>query len=113
MFPLCSFRDSKINSGNNIKFTNNACNGGHGISSRSQFILPALVLVLVLKLTRSLSLLLVGSVATGKVISNVVISGNVVTNSDNGLRIKSEPLEVEVEVASSSKTLLTHVSFFL
>ncbi|KAL7412664.1 glycoside hydrolase [Mrakia frigida] len=52
-----------INSGNNIKFTNNACNGGHGIS--------------------------IGSVATGKVISNVVISGNVVTNSDNGLRIKT------------------------
>ncbi|KAL7413199.1 glycoside hydrolase [Mrakia frigida] len=46
-----------------IKFLNNKCNGGHGIS--------------------------IGSVATGSVVSGITITGNTVTNSDNGLRIKT------------------------
>ncbi|KAL7413032.1 glycoside hydrolase [Mrakia frigida] len=52
-----------INSGSNIVFTGNKCIGGHGIS--------------------------IGSIATGKVVSTVSIIGNTVTDSTNGLRIKT------------------------
>lgn len=52
-----------INSGSNINFVNNYCSGGHGIS--------------------------IGSIASGKVVSTVKITGNTVVNSDNGLRIKT------------------------
>lgn len=51
-----------INSGSNIVFQNNICSNGHGIS--------------------------IGSIASGKTVSSVVISGNTVTNSAYGLRIK-------------------------
>lgn len=51
-----------INGGSNIIFRNNRCSGGHGIS--------------------------IGSIGSGKTVSNVVISGNTVTNSMFGMRIK-------------------------
>jgi len=53
-----------INRGTNIVFTGNTCSGGHGIS--------------------------VGSIASGVVVSGVTISSNTVTNSVNGLRIKTD-----------------------
>jgi galacturan 1,4-alpha-galacturonidase len=54
--------------GSNITFSNNTCSGGskspgHGVS--------------------------IGSVASGKVVSDVTISGNTITSSVNGLRIKT------------------------
>jgi len=52
-----------IKSGSNIKFSSNYCSGGHGIS--------------------------IGSVASGHTVGNVTISNNIVTNSANGLRIKT------------------------
>ncbi|KAF8312220.1 polygalacturonase [Clavulina sp. PMI_390] len=51
-----------MNNGSNIKFLNNQCSGGHGIS--------------------------IGSIASGKTVSGVTISGNTVTNSMYGMRIK-------------------------
>lgn len=51
-----------INYGSNIVFQNNHCSGGHGIS--------------------------IGSISTGSTVSNVLISGNTVTNSMFGMRIK-------------------------
>ncbi|KAJ6480427.1 glycosyl hydrolases family 28-domain-containing protein [Mycena sanguinolenta] len=53
-----------INKGTNIVFSGNTCSGGHGIS--------------------------VGSITSGVVVSNVQITGNTVTNSVNGLRIKTD-----------------------
>nr|AAF68402.1 endopolygalacturonase [Chondrostereum purpureum] len=53
-----------INDGKNIRFENNQCSGGHGIS--------------------------IGSIATGKHVSNVVIKGNTVTRSMYGIRIKAQ-----------------------
>ncbi|KII91171.1 glycoside hydrolase family 28 protein [Plicaturopsis crispa FD-325 SS-3] len=52
-----------INSGSSITFSDNTCSGGHGIS--------------------------IGSIASGKTVSDVTISGNTVTDSANGLRIKT------------------------
>nr|BAH29710.1 endopolygalacturonase 2 precursor [Agroathelia rolfsii] len=52
-----------INSGSNIVFSDNKCSGGHGIS--------------------------IGSIAAGKTVSNVKVTGNTVSNSANGLRIKT------------------------
>jgi polygalacturonase len=52
-----------INSGSNIVFSDNKCSGGHGIS--------------------------IGSIATGKTVSDVKITGNTVSDSANGLRIKT------------------------
>ncbi|KAG8806006.1 hypothetical protein FRC19_007517, partial [Serendipita sp. 401] len=52
-----------INSGTNVKFLNNSCTGGHGIS--------------------------IGSIKTGNVVNGVTISGNKVINNSNGLRIKT------------------------
>ncbi|KAF9056768.1 endopolygalacturonase 2 precursor [Rhodocollybia butyracea] len=51
-----------INSGSNILFENNICTGGHGMS--------------------------IGSIATGKSVSGVTFSGNTVTESMYGMRIK-------------------------
>ncbi|KAG8951553.1 hypothetical protein FRC04_005839, partial [Tulasnella sp. 424] len=53
-----------INSGSNITFQNNKCSGGHGIS--------------------------VGSISSDVTVSDVYIIGNTVTDSDNGLRIKTK-----------------------
>ncbi|CUA75741.1 polygalacturonase [Rhizoctonia solani] len=53
-----------INQGSNIKFLNNHCTGGHGIS--------------------------VGSVASGSTVSNVQITGNTITNNVQALRIKTD-----------------------
>lgn len=53
-----------INSGSSIAFENNQCSGGHGMS--------------------------VGSIQSGKAVSNVTFSGNTVTNSMYGIRIKVE-----------------------
>ncbi|KAG8806635.1 hypothetical protein FRC18_006001, partial [Serendipita sp. 400] len=47
-----------INSGTNVKFLNNSCTGGHGIS--------------------------IGSIKTGNVVNGVTISGNKVINNSNG-----------------------------
>ncbi|KXS19050.1 glycoside hydrolase family 28 protein [Gonapodya prolifera JEL478] len=52
-----------INSGSNIQFLNNQCTGGHGIS--------------------------IGSIASGKTVSDVVVQGCTITSEDNGLRIKT------------------------
>ncbi|KAK7024713.1 glycoside hydrolase [Favolaschia claudopus] len=52
-----------INRGTNIVFTGNTCSGGHGIS--------------------------IGSVNSNTTVSGVQITGNTVTNSANGLRIKT------------------------
>jgi polygalacturonase len=52
-----------INRGSNITFQGNTCVGGHGIS--------------------------IGSIATGSVVNNVHITGNTITNNDQGLRIKT------------------------
>src|SRR4051812_3451297 len=53
-----------INKGSNIIFQRNTCTGGHGIS--------------------------VGSIDSDVTVSNVQILNNVVTNNDNGLRIKTK-----------------------
>ncbi|KAJ6583338.1 glycoside hydrolase [Mycena sp. CBHHK59/15] len=53
-----------INRGTNIVFQGNTCSGGHGIS--------------------------VGSINSNTVVSNVQITGNTVTSSVNGLRIKTD-----------------------
>ncbi|PBL00015.1 endopolygalacturonase 2 precursor [Armillaria gallica] len=66
-----------INSGSNIVFKNNQCSGGHGIS--------------------------VGSISTGKTVTDVTISGNTVTNSMYGLRIK-----VKAEATSAKVSGITY-----
>ncbi|KAB5592023.1 hypothetical protein CTheo_4547 [Ceratobasidium theobromae] len=53
-----------INKGSNIIFQRNTCTGGHGIS--------------------------VGSISSDVTVSGVQILNNVVTNNDNGLRIKTD-----------------------
>ncbi|KAJ7064074.1 glycoside hydrolase [Mycena amicta] len=53
-----------INRGTSITFSGNTCSGGHGIS--------------------------VGSISSSVVVSNIQITGNTVTNSVNGLRIKTD-----------------------
>ncbi|CAE6494960.1 unnamed protein product [Rhizoctonia solani] len=53
-----------INKGTNIKFLNNHCTGGHGIS--------------------------IGSVASGSTVSGVQITGNTITNNVQALRIKTD-----------------------
>nr|1K5C_A Chain A, Endopolygalacturonase [Chondrostereum purpureum]1KCC_A Chain A, ENDOPOLYGALACTURONASE [Chondrostereum purpureum]1KCD_A Chain A, ENDOPOLYGALACTURONASE [Chondrostereum purpureum] len=62
-----------INDGNNIRFENNQCSGGHGIS--------------------------IGSIATGKHVSNVVIKGNTVTRSMYGVRIKAQRTATSASVS--------------
>ncbi|KAH7323396.1 pectin lyase fold/virulence factor [Rhizoctonia solani] len=52
-----------INNGSNITFQRNTCTGGHGIS--------------------------VGSINSGKTVSNVHITGNTIVNNDQALRIKT------------------------
>ncbi|KAF9083597.1 hypothetical protein BGX29_003044 [Mortierella sp. GBA35] len=52
-----------VNSGSNIAFVGNYCNGGHGIS--------------------------IGSIKAGAVVDGVSIIGNTVTNSANAVRIKA------------------------
>lgn len=53
-----------INKGTNITFQNNNCSGGHGIS--------------------------IGSITDSVTVTNIKILNNIVTNSDNGLRIKTD-----------------------
>ncbi|KAK4702516.1 pectinesterase, partial [Phenoliferia sp. Uapishka_3] len=57
------FQCIAINDATKLTFTKNTCNGGHGIS--------------------------IGSIKTGKNVKGVTISGNTVTASSNGLRIKT------------------------
>ncbi|KAI9317803.1 polygalacturonase [Zopfochytrium polystomum] len=52
-----------INNGGNIAFTNNTCIGGHGIS--------------------------IGSIASGKTVDGVNVSNCTISDSDNGVRIKT------------------------
>ncbi|KAJ3889991.1 polygalacturonase [Lentinula edodes] len=66
-----------INSGSNIVFENNFCSGGHGIS--------------------------IGSIATGKTVSGVTISGNQVEESMYGMRIK-----VDSDATSASVSDVTY-----
>ncbi|KAI8595442.1 polygalacturonase, partial [Dissophora ornata] len=54
-----------LNSGTNIKFTNNYCWGGHGIS--------------------------IGSIKAGAIVDGVTVSGSTVVNSANAIRIKAYP----------------------
>lgn len=66
-----------INSGSSIIFENNQCSGGHGIS--------------------------IGSIASGKTVTDVTISGNTVTNSLYGLRIK-----VDSDATSGTVSSITY-----
>ncbi|KAK0456780.1 glycoside hydrolase family 28 protein [Armillaria borealis] len=66
-----------INDGTNIKFLNNQCSGGHGIS--------------------------IGSIASDKSVTDVTISGNTVTDSLYGLRIK-----VDASASSASVSGITY-----
>jgi len=52
-----------VNSATNVIFSNNFCEGGHGVS--------------------------IGSVKTGNNVLNVLVSGNTIVNQQNGLRIKT------------------------
>jgi len=63
-----------INSGSNITFSDNSCADGHGIS--------------------------IGSISSDKTVSDVIISGNTVTNSQQGLRIKSDADATDSSVSS-------------
>ncbi|KAJ6526726.1 glycoside hydrolase family 28 protein [Mycena capillaripes] len=63
-----------INKGTNIVFSGNTCSGGHGIS--------------------------VGSITSGVAVSNVQITGNTVTSSVNGLRIKTDATATGSTVSS-------------
>ncbi|KAK0463966.1 glycoside hydrolase family 28 protein [Desarmillaria tabescens] len=66
-----------INDGSNIQFLNNQCSGGHGIS--------------------------IGSIASDKSVSDVTISGNTVTDSMYGFRIK-----VQASATSASVSGITY-----
>ncbi|TRM56151.1 glycoside hydrolase family 28 protein [Schizophyllum amplum] len=63
-----------INSGKNIIFKNNKCSGGHGIS--------------------------VGSISTGKTVDTVTITGNTVSNSMYGTRIKVKASATSASVSN-------------
>ncbi|KAJ7912349.1 pectin lyase fold/virulence factor [Mycena leptocephala] len=63
-----------INKGTSIVFSGNTCSGGHGIS--------------------------VGSISSGVTVSNVQITGNTVTSSVNGLRIKTDATATGSTVSS-------------
>ncbi|KIY42978.1 glycoside hydrolase family 28 protein [Fistulina hepatica ATCC 64428] len=63
-----------INNGTGITFKNNQCSGGHGIS--------------------------IGSIASDKAVSDVTISGNTVTDSMYGLRIKVDSDADDASVSS-------------
>lgn len=65
-----------INSGTNLVFKDNTCSGGHGIS--------------------------IGSISDAKVVSGVTISGNTVTNSMYGMRIKAGILSMRATLYASS-----------
>jgi len=67
-----------INSGSNILFENNICTGGHGMS--------------------------IGSIATGKSVSGVTFSGNTVTESMYGMRIK-----VDSDATDASVSDITYI----
>ncbi|KAK7024711.1 glycoside hydrolase family 28 protein [Favolaschia claudopus] len=66
-----------INKGTNIVFTGNTCSGGHGIS--------------------------IGSIKDNTTVSGVQITGNTVTNSVNGLRIKT--------IATATGSLVNNVVY--
>ncbi|KAK0215072.1 glycoside hydrolase family 28 protein [Armillaria fumosa] len=66
-----------INDGSNIVFKNNKCSGGHGIS--------------------------IGSISSGKSVTDVTISGNTVTDSMYGFRIK-----VKASATSASVSGITY-----
>ncbi|KZV76832.1 glycoside hydrolase family 28 protein [Peniophora sp. CONT] len=53
-----------INSGSNILFQNNTCSGGHGIS--------------------------IGSIGSDDTVSNITVTNNIISNSAQALRIKTE-----------------------
>jgi len=67
-----------INSGSNILFENNVCTGGHGMS--------------------------IGSIATGKSVSGVTFSGNTVSESMYGMRIK-----VDSDATDASVSDITYI----
>ncbi|KAJ3374025.1 hypothetical protein GGF31_008241 [Allomyces arbusculus] len=62
---ICKNQDDclALNDGKNVKFLNNQCIGGHGIS--------------------------IGSIKAGKHVDNVLIQGNTIADSDQALRIKT------------------------
>ncbi|KAJ3346937.1 hypothetical protein GGF32_007211, partial [Allomyces javanicus] len=62
---ICKNQDDclALNDGKNVKFINNQCIGGHGIS--------------------------IGSIKAGKHVDNVLIQGNTIADSDQALRIKT------------------------
>ncbi|KZT07143.1 glycoside hydrolase family 28 protein [Laetiporus sulphureus 93-53] len=66
-----------INEGSNIVFEDNTCSGGHGMS--------------------------IGSIASGKTVSSVTFSGNTVTSSLYGIRIK-----VDADATSGSVSDVTY-----
>ncbi|CAK5283991.1 unnamed protein product [Mycena citricolor] len=74
-----------VNSGNNVAFLNNICTGGHGIS--------------------------IGSIATGKSVTNFRAIGNHVSNSKYGIRIKVQQAATNAKV-SGVTNILTGISDF-
>ncbi|CAK5283973.1 unnamed protein product [Mycena citricolor] len=77
-----------VNSGNNIAFSNNVCTGGHGIS--------------------------IGSIATGKSVTNFRATGNHVSNSKYGIRIKVQEAATNAKVSGVTYqgNVLTGISDF-
>jgi polygalacturonase len=62
-----------VNDASNLIFQNNVCSGGHGIS--------------------------IGSIKTGKTVSNVLISHNTIQDSTNALRIKTYAKHTDASVS--------------
>ncbi|CAK5270505.1 unnamed protein product [Mycena citricolor] len=77
-----------VNSGNNVAFLNNICTGGHGIS--------------------------IGSIATGKSVTNFRAIGNHVSNSKYGIRIKVQQAATNAKVSGVTYqgNVLTGISDF-
>ncbi|KAK0452728.1 glycoside hydrolase family 28 protein [Desarmillaria tabescens] len=67
-----------INDGSNIMFKNNKCSGGHGIS--------------------------ISSISSGKSVTDVIISGNTITDSMYGFRIKVKASATSADVNFTGST---------
>ncbi|KAJ3087436.1 hypothetical protein HK100_008361, partial [Physocladia obscura] len=77
-----------INKGSNITFQNNTCIGGHGIS--------------------------IGSIKTGAVVNNVLVSNCSIIDSQNGVRIKTVYNDTDASVSNIlyENILLTNISIY-
>ncbi|KIY43128.1 polygalacturonase [Fistulina hepatica ATCC 64428] len=77
-----------INDGTNIVFEDNTCSGGHGMS--------------------------IGSIASDKTVSSVTISGNTVTDSMYGIRIKadSDATDASVSGVTYSGNTISGITYY-